>query len=504
MECNKKFSFSADDTLKLIQSLYEKKMVTYPRVDTAYLPNDVYPKIEGILKNMDPYANFIAPLLGKPIRKSKKVFDDKKITDHHAIIPTGIKPTGLILHEKQVYDLIARRFIAVFYPDCIVSNTTVIGDVDGTEFKATGKEILEEGWRVLYPKKETDNEDAEGNEDQLMPTFVKGERGPHEPDFLEKQTQPPKMHTEATLLRAMETAGKQIDDEELRDVMKENGIGRPSTRANIIETLFKRKYVLREKKNLVPTQTGIQLINTIHNDLLKSVELTGMWEKKLRQIERGEYDPKLFLEEMKQMVSDLVTEVKRENASYISIAQDEVKKESPKPDEKSPKKAVSPSKTEESAICPKCKQGKLLKGNTAFGCSEYKSGCDFKVEFTQFGKKLTDKQLLTLMTKGKSPKIKGFEVEGKKQNGMVVLDAAFKAQFQPDADEKPKMEAPKSLKLVCPKCGEGEMLKGNSAYGCSRYREGCTFVIPFDKLQSPNGDVIPAQKELDELFRMGK
>ncbi len=504
VECNKKFSFSADDTLKHIQSLYEKKMVTYPRVDTTYLPNDVYPKIEGILKNMDPYANFVAPLLGKPIRKSKKVFDDKKIPDPPASRPTGINTVGLILHEKQVYDLIARRFISVFYPDCIVSNTTVIGDVDGTEFKATGKEILEEGWRVLYPKKETDNDDAEGNEDQLMPTFVKGERGPHEPDLLEKQTQPPKMHTEATLLRAMETAGKQIDDEELREVMKENGIGRPSTRANIIETLFKRKYVTREKKNLVPTQTGIQLINTIRNDLLKSVELTGMWERKLRQIERGEYDPKLFLDEMKQMVSDLVNEVKKENASFISIAQDEVKKDSPKSEEKSSNKSASPAKSEESTVCPKCKQGKLLKGKTAYGCSEYKSGCDFKVEFTQFGKKLTDKQLITLIAKGKSPKIKGFDVEGKKQNGMVFLNAAFKTQFQPDDEEKPKKEASKPENLVCPKCGEGEMLKGKSAYGCSRFREGCNFVVPFDQLQSPNGDVIPAQKELDELFRMGK
>ncbi len=496
VECNKKFGFSADDTLKHIQSLYEKKMVTYPRVDTTYLPNDVYPKVEGILKNMDPYANFIAPLLGKPIRKSKKVFDDKKITDHHAIIPTGVPPNGLLLHEKQVYDLIARRFIAVFYPDCIVSNTTVIGDVDGTEFKATGKEILEDGWRVLFPKKEVEKEEGEADEEQLMPTFVKGERGPHEPDSLEKQTQPPKMHTEATLLRAMETAGKQIDDEELRDLMKENGIGRPSTRANIIETLFKRKYVTREKKNLVPTETGVQLINTIQNELLKSVELTGIWEKKLRQIERGEYDTKLFLDEMKQMVIDLVAEVKKEHKVYINIAQDEVKTESPKSETKSKEKSSGQPKSEESATCPKCKQGKILKGNAAFGCSEYKSGCTFKVEFAQFGKKLTDKQLITLISKGKSPKLKGFEVDGKKQNGMVVLDAAFNPKFEADAEEKTTTPQ----KLTCPKCGEGEMLKGNLAYGCSRFREGCDFVVKFDQLQSKTGENPPTQQELNELF----
>ena len=268
VECNKKFSFTADDTLKYIQTLYERKLVTYPRVDTSYLPNDVYPKIKGILKKMKPYANFTEPLLEKPIRKSKKVFDDKKITDHHAIIPTGENPGGLILQEKQVYDIIARRFIAAFYTDCIVSNTTVLGQVEEYEFKATGKIILEDGWRVLYPKKEKDEEATE-EDGQIMPTFEKGEKGPHTSDILEKQTQPPKLYTEATLLRAMETAGKQVDDEELRDLMKENGIGRPSTRANIIETLFKRKYISRQNKNLVPSITGIQLIQSIQNELLK-------------------------------------------------------------------------------------------------------------------------------------------------------------------------------------------------------------------------------------------
>ena len=431
VECNKKFSFSADDTLKYIQTLYEKKMVTYPRVDTTFLPNDVYPKIEGILKNMEPYANFIEPLLGKPIRKSKKVFDDKKITDHHAIIPTGVKPGGLILQEKQVYDLIARRFIANFYPDCVVSNTTVIGDVDGNEFKATGKVILEENWRVLFPKKETEKEnESESDEGQILPNFEKGERGPHTPDLLEKQTQPPKMHTEATLLRAMETAGKQVDDEELRDLMKENGIGRPSTRANIIETLFKRKYVTREKKNLVPTQTGVQLINTINNELLKSAELTGIWEKKLRQIEKGEYDAKLFLDEMKQMLRDLVFEVKKENRKIISIEEDKPIEEK---SEKSTEKKVATStkrENEELILCPKCKKGKMLKGKAAFGCSEYKSGCNFKVEFNLFGKNLTDNQILSLIQKRKTSKLKGFDVNNEKQNGIILLDENFVVKFE--------------------------------------------------------------------------
>jgi len=378
VECNKKFSFTADDTLKYIQSLYEKKMVTYPRVDTTFLPDDMYPKIEGILKNMEPYAGFITPLLGKKIKKSKKVFDDTKITDHHAIIPTGTRPSGLMLSEKKVYDLIARRFIAVFYPDCIVSNTTVKGMAGAYEFKTTGKVILEDGWRVLYPKKEADKEtENDASEEQIMPHFEKGEKGEHIPDLLEKQTQPPKMHTEATLLRAMETAGKQVEDDELRELMKENGIGRPSTRANIIETLFKRKFVTREKKNLVPTQTGIQLIHTIQNELLKSAELTGMWEKKLRQIEKGEYDPKSFLDEMKEMVSQLVAEVKVETKKMIVIEQDLKHEE---------KKAAP-------ITCPKCKKGTIIKGKTAYGCSEYRNGCTFTVTFEEYKNLLDDKQI---------------------------------------------------------------------------------------------------------------
>ena len=434
VECNKKFSFTANDTLKYIQSLYEKKMVTYPRVDTTFLPNDVYPKIAGILKEMEPYASFTAPLLEKPIRKSKKVFDDTKITDHHAIIPTGVRPSGLQLEEKRVYDLIARRFIAAFYPDCIVSNTTVIGMVTKYEFKATGKVILEDGWRVLYPKKESEKDgDAETDQEQIMPNFVKGEKGEHTPDLLEKMTQPPKMLTEATLLRAMETAGKQMEDEELRELMKENGIGRPSTRANIIETLFRRNYVVREKKNLVPTQTGIQLINTIQNELLKSAELTGQWERKLRQIEKGEYDPKIFLDEMKDMVTQLVAEVKQEQKQNIFIEQAEEEKKPEKAEKLKASEAKKPAakKNPEKPLdigtvtCPKCKTGTMLKGKTAFGCSGYKSGCTFKVMFEQYGKVLTDKQLFTLIQKGKSPKITGLLLNGETADSVLVFDEAF-------------------------------------------------------------------------------
>jgi len=434
VECNKKYSYTADDTLKYIQSLYEKKMVTYPRVDTTFLPTDMYPKVEGILKNMEPYSNFTAPLLGKPIKKSKKVFDDAKITDHHAIIPTGVKPSGLILEEKRVYDLIARRFIAAFYPDCIVSNTTVIGMVLDYEFKATGKVILEDGWRVLYPKTESEKDsETDPGEEQIMPHFEKGERGEHTPDLQEKQTQPPKMHTEATLLRAMETAGKQVEDDELRELMKENGIGRPSTRANIIETLFKRRFIVREKKNLVPTQTGIELIHTIQNELLKSAELTGIWEKKLRQIEKGEYDAKVFLDEMKEMVSRLVVEVKRENNRKIEIVQVELE-EKPEKEKKTKsdesKKSTtkqSSAKDEEPAVitCPKCKRGTMLKGKTAFGCSEYRNGCTFRVMFEQYGKTLTDKQIQTLIQKGKSGKIKGLNVNGETVDSILVFDSMF-------------------------------------------------------------------------------
>jgi DNA topoisomerase-3 len=481
VECNKKFNFTADDTLKHVQKLYEQKLVTYPRVDTTYLPENMYPKIKGILSDMKPYAQFTTVLLDKPIKKSKKVFDDKKITDHHAIIPTGIvPPSGMYLPEKQVYDLISRRFIAAFYPDCVVSNTVVLGDVNGNEFSATGKVILEEGWRVLFPKKETDAKDGE---EQLMPLFVKGEKGEHLPDLQEKQTQPPKMHTEGTLLRAMETAGKQVDDLELRELMKDNGIGRPSTRANIIETLFKRNYIVRQRKNLVPTITGIQLIKTINNELLKSVELTGLWEKKIRQIEKGEYDVNLFLAEMKEMVSHLMHEVKSETGRLITIESEskkevvDVKQIEVKENSKQKSSLPTKPKLENSSLtCPKCKQGTIVKGKTAMGCSAYKQGCHFKVSFDYFGKKLTEKQISILLFKGKTPIIKGFTIDTKKQNGYLVLNNVFEPTFVKEEITIPVYKE----NDICPKCKQGKLIKGKTVLGCNRYKEGCDFRAGFE------------------------
>ena len=310
VDCNKKFGLSADQTLQIIQSLYEKKVTTYPRVDTTFLSDDIYPKCPNILKGLRDYQTLVMPLVDKPLPKSKKVFDNKKVTDHHAIIPTGVYPQGLTDLEKKVYDLVARHFIAVFYPDCKFRTTTVLGESAGVEFKTSGKVITEPGWRVVFAGQPTDEEKENDN---LLPEFTKGESGPHTPGLAEKWTQPPKNYTEATLLRAMETAGKLVDDEELRDAMKENGIGRPSTRAAIIETLFKRNYIRREKKNIVATQTGIELIGIIRNELLKSAELTGRWEKKLRDIEKRQYEAKTFIEELKEMLSTVVNDVLRDN-----------------------------------------------------------------------------------------------------------------------------------------------------------------------------------------------
>lgn len=494
VECNKKLNFTADDTLKHLQKLYESKLVTYPRVDTTYLPENMYPKIKGILENMKPYEQFTKVLLDKPIKKSKKVFDDKKITDHHAIIPTGVmSPSGMYLPEKQVYDIIARRFIAAFYPDCVVSNTVVLGDVDGNEFSATGKVILEEGWRVLFPKASTTStgsvaDEEKENEEQLMPLFVKGEKGEHIPDLQEKQTQPPKMHTEATLLRAMETAGKQVDDIELRELMKDNGIGRPSTRANIIETLFKRNYITRQRKNLVPTITGIQLIKTINNELLKSVELTGIWEKKLREIEKGEYDPHLFLNEMKEMVTDLTKEVKFEQGHMITIEAEASRASASESKTTSAEIAVSKTdtvtekkkepKSEGPITCPKCNTGTIMKGKTAYGCSAFKEGCNFKIDFEFGGKKLSDKQLFALIQKKKSPSIKGFTINNQKVNGHLILNSNFVTEF---VEEQEKTKAPVAIaeNQPCPKCKQGKIIKGKTAFGCNRFKEGCDFRVSF-------------------------
>ena len=324
VECNKKFAYSADETLKIIQSLYEKKVATYPRVDTTFLSDDIYPKCPGILKGLRDYATFTTPLDGTTLLKSKKVFDNSKVTDHHAIIPTGQYPQNLTDMERRVFDLIARRFIAVFYPDCKFATTTVLGVVEEIEFKTTGKQILEPGWRVIFgtPGAQSQEEKDPGDEENVLPAFVKGESGPHVPDLYEKWTQPPRPYTEATLLRAMETAGKLVDNDELRDALKENGIGRPSTRAAIIETLFKRNYIRKEKKNLIATPTGVELIQIIHEELLKSAELTGIWEKKLREIEKKTYDAAQFLEELKQMVSEVVMSVLSDNSNrHITIVQ---------------------------------------------------------------------------------------------------------------------------------------------------------------------------------------
>ena len=405
VECNKKFGYSADETLRLIQSLYEKKITTYPRVDTTFLSDDIYPKCPNILKGLKPYEVWTAPLLEKPLVKSKKVFDNSKVTDHHAIIPTGQNPINLTDMEKRVFDLVARRFIAVFYPDCKFSTTTVIGETDGIEFKTTGKQILDKGWRVIFAKPQTNLPDGMGenetdisDEERSLPTFKKGESGPHVPKLEEKWTQPPRPYTEATLLRAMETAGKLVDNDELRDALKENGIGRPSTRAAIIETLFKRHYIRKERKNLIATPTGIELIGLIHEELLKSAELTGIWEKKLREIERKSYSAVTFLDELKQMVGEIVHSVLSDNSNRRvtvveanSSKKEVVQKEPAKKKRTSaPKKQKAESKDSEplkiddsmlGKACPICGKGIIIKGKTAYGCSDWKNGCTFRQGF---------------------------------------------------------------------------------------------------------------------------
>ncbi len=393
VECNKKFNLSADQTLQTIQSLYEKKYTTYPRVDTTYLSDDIYPKCPDILAKLTNYADLTSPLAGKKLPKSKKVFDNSKVTDHHAIIPTGVVPQGLSFAEEKVYDEVCRHFIAVFYPDCQFATTTVLGVVEDVEFKTSGKQILVPGWReVIKPMKKEEvggmREEAEGekeDEEKTLPIFTKGEHGPHQPQLAEKWTSPPKPYTEATLLRAMETAGKLVDDESLREVMKENGIGRPSTRAAIIETLFKRNYIKKIRKSLEPTPTGIELISLIREDLLKSAELTGIWEKKLREIEQHKYEARQFLDELKQMVTEIVTTVMMDNSNRRVAAT--VMEEKPK--KTAPKKAIKPKKEavpeNPDAIigqpCPLCGKGHIIKGKTAYGCSEWRNGCGWRKVF---------------------------------------------------------------------------------------------------------------------------
>lgn len=427
VECNKKFSYSADMTLQLIQSLYEKKVATYPRVDTTFLSDDIYPKCPNILAGLKDYAGFTAPLAGKKLLKSKKVFDNSKVTDHHAIIPTGVQPQGLTDMEKRVFDLIARRFIAVFYPDCKFSTTTVLGEVDKVEFKATGKQILEPGWRVIFAK-EQQEETKENEEERVLPLFTIGESGPHTPDLTEKWTQPPKPYTEATLLRAMETAGKLVDNDELRDALKENGIGRPSTRAAIIETLFKRHYIRKERKNLIATPTGVELIQLIHEELLKSAELTGIWEKKLREIERRSYDAATFLTELKQMVTEIVYSVLRDNTNRrVTIMPEDAPKKGT-PQAKTKKNSSSKTKssdTENDASPAKPKRTRKASGNT--------------------DKEKTPQAETLFSVSAEGNEIKGDEIIG----------------------------------TLCPLCGKGHIIKGKTSYGCSEWKNGCTFRKPF-------------------------
>ena len=401
VDCNRKFGMSAETTLNVIQALYERKLTTYPRVDTQYLSDDIYPKCPQIMNGLYQvvaagkavYADLVRPLGGKKLPKSKRVFDTSKVTDHHAIIPTGVIPQNMSDMERRVYDLVARRFIAAFYPDCKFATTTVLGEVDKIEFKVTGKEILDPGWRAVYAKdvQQEDEDEAarKDDEEKTLPSFVKGESGPHEPALTEKWTTPPPYYNEASLLRAMETAGKFVEDEALRAAMKENGIGRPSSRAGIIETLFKRHYIRREKKRLVATPTGIELIDLIKEELLKSCELTGIWEKKLRDIEHQKYDPAQFIDELKEQITTIVNDVLADNTNrHVALTADEPvkKKASRKPATAKKSKKTEPQSlpADDSIIghvCPACGQGTIIKGKAAYGCSNWKNGCKFVIPF---------------------------------------------------------------------------------------------------------------------------
>jgi DNA topoisomerase-3 len=435
VECNKKFGFSADQTLQLIQSLYEKKFTTYPRVDTTFLSDDIYPKCPQILKGVQQsninsqavYANLVTPLIGKSLPKSKKVFDSSKVTDHHAIIPTGVPTRNLTDMEAKVYDQVARRFIAVFYPDCQFSTTTVMGKAAEVEFKATGKQILDPGWKVVFAK-DIPSDDEPSDEEKVLPEFVKGEEGPHIPNLAEKWTTPPKPYTEATLLRAMETAGKLVDNDELRDAMKENGIGRPSTRAAIIETLFKRHYIRKERKNLVATPTGVELIGLIREELLKSAELTGIWEKKLREIENKRYDAKQFIDELKKMVSDIVHAVLSDNSNRrVAIAEE--------PQKKKP--------------APKEKRTPTRKTSKASAAKETPAASPSPVAAT---------------------------------TPAASTPAASTSTAAPTAPAPPAVTAPSIEGQPCPLCGKGHIIKGRTAYGCSEWKNGCTYRKPFSEL----------------------
>lgn len=406
VETNKRWGWTAEVTLRLIQSLYEKKVTTYPRVDTTYLSEDIYPKVPDTLRRMAPYATLTAPLLAGKLPKSKRVFDNAKVTDHHAIIPTGESPSVLVGDERKLYHLIALRFIAAFYPDCRFASTTVMAEVADCGFKATGKVITSPGWRTVFgdtPEAKEGNEQETDADDKVLPHFDPGESGPHEPAMVKKTTQPPKPYTEGTLLRAMESAGRTVDDETLREAMKENGIGRPSTRAAIIETLFKRQYLRRERKNILPTQAGIDLIATINEKLLKSAELTGLWENKLRRIERGDYSAAEFIDELKQMIGVIVLNVLNDNTQrkiLVEQAPAADAKDSKKTgtDASKPKRKPAVRKLEQIA-CPECGEGHIVKGRTAYGCSRFREGCPLRLGFEEFSPELTPGRLAAAITK---------------------------------------------------------------------------------------------------------
>lgn len=406
VECNKRWGWTADESLALIQTLYEKKVTTYPRVDTTYLSEDIYPKVPDILRRMTPYAALTTPILSRKLPKSKKVFDNSKVTDHHAIIPTGQSPQTLVGNERLMYHLIAQRFIAAFYPDCEFLQTNVVGAAGETEFKASGKVISTQGWRAVFAS-QNDKKEQEGasSDDKILPPFTVGESGPHEPSLAKKTTQPPKYYTEGTLLRAMESAGKTVDDEELREAMKENGIGRPSTRAAIIETLFRRGYIYRQRKNIMASQAGIDLIATIKEELLKSAKLTGIWENKLRRIERGDYSAAEFIDELKQQISEIVLAVLSDNSQRKIVVETDTPttkgknagsatEVAPADKPKAPAKKRAPAvKSLEQITCPICGKGTLLKGRAAYGCSEFRSGCALRLPFEEYPADLTPAKL---------------------------------------------------------------------------------------------------------------
>ncbi|TGE14062.1 type IA DNA topoisomerase [Hymenobacter elongatus] len=508
VQCNNQLGLSAEETLKTVQALYEKKVVSYPRVDTTFLPDDQYPKIAGIMKGLGAYSGLTQPLLAAKIKKSPKVFNNNKVTDHHAIIPTGASAGGLGGTESSVYDIIVRRFLAAFYPDCEVSNTTVTAEAAGHPFRVRGRQILSPGWRIVYgdpaaQQAPSTAKPGEGDDDvvsTVLPSFEKGESGPHKPRLDQKVTQPPRDYTEAMLLRGMETAGRNIDDEEMRQAMKENGIGRPSTRAAIIETLFKRGYIRREKKRILPTPTGVELIGLIRNPTLKSAELTGQWERKLRQIEAGNLDSALFLDELKALVREMVQEVKQDGSRRsITVLGAEISGATPAATLPAKPVAATPAVPGSLGACPACKAGHILKGKTAFGCSRWREGCAFRLPVQFEGKNLTDKQVAALLAKGRTPVIKGyFDDAGAKFDAAVRLTPQHALELARAAESKPTTPADPG-QIPCPVCKLGTMLKGKAAWGCSRFREDCQFRAPFEW-----GGKTLTDSQMNQLLRKGK